>query len=409
MSVDGGGSVRSPWLILIVVLLAGIAAALNLFKVPPVIPLLMENFRQTAGQAGLLMSVSAFTGLFLAIPSGFILQRLGYRTTGVMALFSVAVGAAAGAFSGGITTLLLSRLIEGAGLSLIAVTAPEIIALRFAPEKRGKAMGIWSIWMPIGSTAMLILAPLLTVRWGWRGVWTFGCCYTIVAGALFYLLVKSHPGVSSRHEQSDACRNLTIRSMSRIMRNRNLWLMSLLFCCFNFVAVSFVTWGPTFLHSVRHASLIRASHMMSLSSITSMAAAQIAGWVLDKTGARKAACALPLLVMAVIFPVNATVSEDVFLSLVVVMGFLGAFIPTTVFSSAADIVGDERLAGMAMAVIQIGQNTGVLLGPLVVGLLIESWGWQVAFSALAPVAVLGAILASVTDFSRQPPLVSCEL
>ena len=187
MSVDGGGniSVRSPWLILMVVLLAGIAAALNLFKVPPLMPLLMEDFRQTAGQAGLLMSVSAFTGLFLAIPSGFILQRLGYRTTGVMALFFVAVGAAAGAFSGGITTLLLSRLIEGAGLSLIAVTAPEIIALRFAPEKRGKAMGIWSIWMPIGSTAMLILAPLLTVRWGWRGVWTVGCCYTIVAGALF--------------------------------------------------------------------------------------------------------------------------------------------------------------------------------------------------------------------------------
>jgi MFS family permease len=140
-----------------------------------------------------------------------------------------------------------------------------------------------------------------------------------------------------------------------------------------------------------------------------MAAAQIAGWVLDKTGARKTACALPLLVMAVIFPVNATVSEDLFLSLVAVIGFVGGFIPTTVFSSAADVVGDERLAGMAMAVIQIGQNTGVLLGPLVVGLLIESWGWQVAFSALAPVAVLGAISASVTNFSRQPPLVSCEL
>ena len=86
---------------------------------------------------------------------------------------------------------------------------------------------------------------------------------------------------------------------------------------------------------------------------------------------------------------NATVSEDVFLSLVAVIGFLGGFIPTTVFSSAADIVGDERLAGMAMAVIQIGQNTGVLLGPLVVGLLIESWGWQVAFTDLAPVLSLG--------------------
>lgn len=410
MIVEGGRNIwlRSPWLILMVVLLAGTAAALNQFKVPPVMPLLMRTFGQTTGQAGLLMSVFAFTGLFLAIPSGFILQKLGYRTTGVTALFFVAVGAAVGAFSSGITTLLLSRLIEGAGLSLIAVTAPEIVALRFAPEKRGKAMGIWSVWMPIGSTAMFILAPFLTVHWGWRGVWKFGWCYTIVAGVLFYLIVKPSPGISSRHEQSDACKNLTVRSMSRIMRNRNLWLISLLFCCFNFVVVSFVTWGPTFLQSVRHASMTRASHIMSLSSIISMVAAQIAGWVLDKTGARKPACAVPLLVMAVIFPVIAAVSENVFLSLVAVTGFLGGFIPTTIFSSAADVVGDERLAGMAMAVVQIGQNAGVLLGPLVVGLLIEYWGWQIAFSALAPVAVLGAISGLAANLSRQPPLVYCE-
>ncbi len=269
-------------------------------------------------------------------------------------------------------------------------------------------MGIWSIWMPIGSTAMFVLAPLLVVHWGWRGVWTFGWCYTIVAGVLFYLLVTPPPGVTSRHEQSDACRNLTIRSMSRIMRNRNLWLMCLLFCCFNFVVVSFITWGPTFLHGVRHASLIRASHIMSLSSLISMGAAQIAGWALDRTGARRLICTLPLLVMAVILPVNATVSENVFLFLVAVMGFLSGFVPTTVFSSAADVVGDERLAGMAMAVIQIGQNTGVLLGPLVVGLLIESWGWQVAFSALAPVAVIGALSGLAANLSRQPPLVYCE-
>jgi MFS family permease len=408
MSVDGKWNtfLRSPWLILMVVLIAGTAAALNQFKVPPVMPLLMEHFGQTAGEAGLLMSLFAFTGLFLAIPSGFILQKLGYRTTGVMALFFVAAGAAAGAFSSGITPLLLSRLIEGAGLSLIAVTAPEIVTLRFGPENRGTAMGIWSIWMPIGSTAMFVLAPLITVRWGWRGVWQFGWCYAVVAGVLFYLLLAPRPGVT--HEQSDACSNLTVRSMGRIMRNRNLWLISLVFCCFNFVVVSFVTWGPTFLNSVRHASLIRASHMMALASIFSMIAAQIAGWLLDRTGARKAISAVPLFMMAFIFPVNATVSENVFLVLVAVVGFLGGFIPTTVFSAAADVVGDERLAGMAMAVIQIGQNAGVLLGPLTIGLLIEHWGWQVAFSALAPVAVLGAVSGLMANFSRQPPLVYCE-
>jgi len=399
---------RSPWLILTIVLLASIAATLNQFKVPPVMPLLMANFNQTAGQAGLLMSVFAITGLVLAIPSGFILQRLGYRKCGLMALAFVAAGVAFGAYSRGIGILLLSRLVEGAGLSLMAVTAPDIVALRFAPEKRGKAMAIWSAWVPFGSTTMFILAPLLAIHWGWRGVWQFGWGYTVAAGLLFYFLVKP-VGPSSGQEQSEACRNLSIRRLSRIMGNRNLWLLSLLFCCFNFIVVSFLTWGPTFLQSARHASIVRASHTMSLTSILSMAAAQISGFLLDKTGARKVMGTLPLLAMAFLFPVDATVSERVFLFLAAAIGFIGGFVPTVVFSSAADIVGDERLAAMAMSVIQIGQNTGMLLGPLVVGLLIESSGWQVAFSALAPVGVLGVISGLAANFSRQPPLVTCEL
>jgi MFS family permease len=354
------------------------------------------------------MSAFAVTGLFLAVPSGFILQRLGYRATGLTALVFLAAGAGAGAFSRGIGSLLLSRFVEGAGLSLMAVTAPDIIALWFAPEKRGRAIGIWSLWVPLGSATMFILAPLLAVHLGWRAVWQFGCCYTIVVGLLFYFLVKSHTGVPSGQDHSDFCKNLTIQSLSLALRNSNLWLISLLFCCFNFVVVAFITWGPTFLHSVRHASIIRASHIMSLTGILNMVAAPLSGWMLDKTGARKIVCALPLLVMAFLLPVNATASENLFLAMAVAIGFLGGFVPTGVFSSAVEIVGDERLAGMAMAVIQVGQNAGMLLGPLVFGWLVESLGWQVAFWALAPVGVLGAVSGLAADFSRQHPVVSCQ-
>ena len=57
---------RSPWLILCVILLTTVAASLNQFKVPPILPLLMDAFHMPAGQAGLLMSVFA---VCLKIPS----------------------------------------------------------------------------------------------------------------------------------------------------------------------------------------------------------------------------------------------------------------------------------------------------------------------------------------------------
>jgi len=55
--------------------------------------------------------------------------------------------------------------------------------------------------------------------------------------------------------------------------------------------------------------------------------------------------------------------------------------------------GEQRkIRGMAMGVIQIGQNVGLLLGPLAFGSVIQFFGgWQMAFWALVPVTALGIV------------------
>ena len=380
---------HSPWFILIIVLLASMAAPLNQFKVPPVMPLLMTALGQSACQAGLLMSLFAVTGLFLAIPAGFILQRLGYHVTGVIALFSLIIGTGIGIQSRGMSSMLLSRFIEGAGMSLMSVVAPAIIAMRFTAEQRGKAMGIWATWVPLGSTIMFLLAPPLAGRWGWQGVWSFAFFYTIVVGLCFFLFIRP---VQPSPGQSNTSTATGLKELGGVLRNRDLWLISLVFCCFNFVYVAFVTWAPTFLHQVRHVSMGRASLVVSVTSIFTIAACPTAGWISDKIGSRKRICVFPMILMAILVPLGSSVNEDLFLVLVAAMGFVSGFVPAGVFSAAVEVVGDERLGGMAMAVIQIGQNAGMLLGPLVFGQVVEAGGgWQAAFWILAPVSLLGAI------------------
>src|SRR4030042_4012 len=151
-----GRSPRSPWRILFIILLTSIAASMSQFKVPPVLPLLMKAFNESPGSAGLLMSVFAVTGLFVAIPSGLILQKWGYAATGLTAIFCLTLGAGMGSLSKGMGIMLVSRFIEGAGMSFMAVLAPAIIALWFTEERRGRAMGIWSVWLPLGSRIMFV-------------------------------------------------------------------------------------------------------------------------------------------------------------------------------------------------------------------------------------------------------------
>ena len=385
------------WFVLFVLLLASVAAPLNQFKVPPVMPLLMDAFGLSVGTAGLLMSVFAITGVALALPAGFISQKLGYRATGLLAIGSVAVGAALGALSASTGTILLSRIIEGVGTSLMAVVAPVVVAMWFTADRRGAPMGVWATWVPVGSTAMLVIAPLLAGENAWQRVWWFGCIYAIVVGVMFLLFVRpARQGMSIGETPASARTTAGRDLMSHILRNRDLWLLSFVFLCFNTAFIGFVTWAPTFLNSVRGISLSDSALLVSLVPMLNIGSCPFSGWLSDRIGSRKWVMVAPMLVMSVLWPLTALVGEGIFLALILVLGWISGFVPTGIFASGPELAGDERLSGMAVAILQVGMNAGMLLGPLVLGWLIEIAGWSVAFGVLTPVCIAGATAAWAT-------------
>jgi MFS family permease len=383
---------RSAWFTVFVLLTASVAAPLNQFKVPPILPLLMDAFGLSVGRVGLLMSVFALTGLILAIPAGFIFQKLGYRITGLLAVGSVIVGASIGAVSTNTSIMLISRVIEGVGMSFMTVVAPAVIAIWFVADERGTPMGVWATWFPLGSTSMFLVAPLIVGRWNWQGVWWFGCSFALVAWLLYYFFIKPAPVQFTSVGNSGESERVTGRDLRAVLRNRDLWLISFLFCCFTFTIVSFVTWTPTFLNAVRGASLARASFLISLVTMFSIVSLPISGWISDRMGSRKVVCVIPMVLLMALWPLAFFAREGLFLLLVIAIGLVGGFVPTGVFSAGSEVVGDERLTGMAMAVIMVGQNAGMLLGPLVFGWTVEATGgWQIPFWTLVPVCGVGAI------------------
>ncbi len=294
----------SPWFILIIVLLASMAASLNQFKVPPIMPLLLTTFQASSTQGGLLMSAFALAGLFLAIPAGFLLEKFGYRLTGVLAMSSLIFGGAFGAVTEKIDILLVGRFFEGAGMSLFAVAAPALVALYFSREKRGQAMGVWGVWVPLGSLIMFLIAPPLAGHGGYRAVWWFGIFYTAVTGILFGLFIRSRPRPPARTQSPPFGTDVSPPG-SAMLRNGQLWLASLLFGCFNFVYTAFITWTPTFLNQVRGVPIARADLLVSTTNVLVIVASPLAGWLSDRIGSRKAVCSVPLLLLTFLFPLNA--------------------------------------------------------------------------------------------------------
>jgi len=382
-------SSRMAWLILAVLLLFSIAAPLNQFKIPPIIPLLMDALGLSVGGAGMLMSVYAVTGLVLALPAGLIFQKAGYRVTGILAGGSIVIGASLGALSASMGGLLISRVIEGIGTSFMAVLAPAIIAQWFVARRRGTAMGIWAIWVPVGTAAMLLIAPALAQAAGWRAVWWFGAGYALVVTVLYLAFVRPAPIQTAEPSVAEPGRGVT---SAQVLRNRTIWLLAAAFGAFCMAAVGLGTYMPTFLNAERGLPLGQAALISSIPTIITIFSAPAGGALSDRIGSRKKPYLAGMAAAILLLPLTGALSGSWLIVLVVVSGVTLGIVPTTIFAAAVEAAGDERQGGMAMAVIMVGQNAGMLLGPIVFGTLAERSGWPAAFASLAVMSAL-ALLA----------------
>lgn len=379
---------RYAWVILLVVFVASVAAPLSMAKVPPLMPILREVFALDLSQGGALMSVFAITGLLLALPTGLVMQRLGLKATGLIALGCLIVGGGAGALAGSAGLLLASRVVEGIGMGLITVAAPAIIAAWFPPHKQGMAMGLWATWVPVGNVLMYNLAPAASAAWGWQAVWWGSAGFAALAFALFAGLMRMPAVTAAAPPAGDGQ-----AGFRRALANRDIWLLALSFGCFNLVFLAIGTFYPTFLNEVHAFPLPQAAFVASISTSMVLVSAPAAGWLSDRIGSRRWLLVAGLAAIAAILLLPFRVSGGQIYALMVVMGLLTGIVPAVTFAAVPEVMTRPQLAGAGMAVVSVGQNAGMVVGPVLFGSLVQTLGWVAAGGWLIPACLLALVAA----------------
>ncbi len=389
------------WVILAVLYIASVASALNQFKVPPVLPVLIRAFNLSLSDAGMLMSIFSLTGFLLALPAGFILQRLGLRATGMIAVGAVFIGSALGTFCSTANLLLATRFIEGTGIGLLTIVAPAAISLWFPAGMRGTPLGLWSTCMPVGSIIMFNLAPWLAEGGDWQFIWKAGAATSLAALILygiFFRMPKPEeaggklPASEVNPEQEEP------PNFGKAMANTGLWLITVQFLCFNVICLALSTYYPTFLNAVRNYSLPAASFTFSLCTIAAVFSQPLGGYLSDRLGRRRHLIILSSIVLSVIcvFPFIAT--GWMIPALTIALGIIAGTIVPATFAAVPEIMGSRQLAGLGMSVLALGQNLGMFIGPIMFGRLAESLGWTGAGYILIPVSVISVIAVYLAKF-----------
>jgi predicted MFS family arabinose efflux permease len=352
-----------------------------LTKASPAAPALRDALRLSLAQIGWVMSAGTLATCVLGVASGQLGYWRGARALLRDGLLVLLFAGLLSALAPDTFWLLCGRGLEGLGVVLVTVAAPTLIASMAQPRDMGLAMGIWALWMPVGSLCMLVLAPMLLAFAGWRGLWTVSGFAALLVLGLLTLLPRDIGAPSGGKLDLS------------MLRRAGPWWLALAFFCFSSQFFSVFTFLP--MHLTRAFGL--SQHAATLTSALvplAIIPGNLAGGVLVRRGYRPAILLIvPALLLLIVLPTLLVwpPAADWVYGLLAGYGFLLGMIPTGIFAQAPLLAATPPETAPILGLALTGQGFGILLGPPSVGAWLErSGGWNGPIIPLL-VALLGLI------------------
>jgi MFS family permease len=203
---------------------------------------------------------------------------------------------------------------------------------------------------------------------------------------------------AGRPPSADAEREEKPVSTGKAMANTGLWLITLQFLGYNLICLALGTYYPTFLNSVRNYSLSAASFTFSLCTVAATFSQPLGGYLSDRLGMRRPLIILASVLLAPISLFPFIVTGWMIPALVIGFGLLSGIIVPATFAAVPEVMISRQSAGSGMAVLALGQNFGMFVGPITFGKIAESMGWTGAGFALIPACIISVIAVSLAKF-----------
>lgn len=216
---------KTKWLILIAFsLIVGVNQLLWLTFATIVIST-QEHFGVSEFKANLLTLIFPAVYVLLSIHSGKLLDRRGYKAIVSMAAMLMLVGSVIRLIG------VNSYWVVFFGQLLIAIAQPymtnainQITSDWFPPEKIGTATGIGIGGLFFGMAIGAFISPVLIESMDFRGMLLINVIITAVVVAFFLLVIKERTG----YDTDDHLNALSMQGVGELMKNKRLWLISLI-------------------------------------------------------------------------------------------------------------------------------------------------------------------------------------
>ena len=371
----------------------GFMCSFSLFKASSVLPQIAAELSIAPGDIGMVMTCFSIAGLILAYPAAWIMRTIGLKTSVMIAAVISIIGTTMGCFAPSAEMFLVSRAVEGVAYGLFSVQGPNLLPRLFPQKKLGLVMGVWSLWMPVGSVCSFVITPLMYDAFGWRSAWYVCAIAEVLATVGLLIFMK----LSAVHENE-----IVDGDVSKKRRpTKNFFfaaiMMQVAFTGWCFVYLSNINGlYPTFLQEVKGLSVFDASMLPTVLALVTIAFGTFAGILSDKLQSRKTFAVITYLVVAaVMFTIGYTDDPNDMVSpwaTMLIIGLCGSVLPMATRSIVPVLCPDPKKTDYALATMAFTTCVAQVFG-VVASQSVEALGWHGnAVFVLGPVAVIAALI-----------------
>ena len=238
-------------------LAAHLAAGLNLFALPPLLPLAIDEYGISHWAAGLLVSLPMLVGAAIGIPGGILIARVGVKRAYMWAWVCMALLAIAPIVPN-FYVLLFLRLAYGVGLALMVVATGPLVMQWFKPREMLVVNSLNTAILSGGVAASLAGAVPLAELLGWKMTLTVFSGIGIVGTILWPFAPRDRDTGPERRT------GISVREVFTVLRGRAVALLVAADAGIFIQYTALTTWLPTFYGEERGISAQEAGIITSI-------------------------------------------------------------------------------------------------------------------------------------------------
>lgn len=402
---------RHTWFQVILVTLLFWVAVINYFdrqSLAVVAPFLQRELHLSDPGYSHIVTAFLLASAISYAMTGLVSDRLGSKLS--MALF-VAWWSIAEALTAIVHTawmLGLTRFMLGLGEPGLWVAAPKVVGESFEKEKRGLAVGLYTLGATVGAVVALPVIVAVTTHLPWRTIFLLDGCAGLLWLPLWFLCLRNRG--SDATEPRAAVRVNTVERVRTVLSERRSWQLLLGRALTDPVWYFYLFWFPKYLASAHHLTLQQVAQtgwfVYLAAGVGTVLGGMIAGQWIKRGCATAIAHRRVMILSAILVPLSplACLGGNPVLSVAI-----GAIVAMAHMSWLVNLTAlvielfPPSLVASAAGLIGAASAVGGMIFSEVIGFVVTRYGYSPLFLMMAcahPVAL--AILWTSAKRAPQP-------